>query len=114
MVLSTLHGVIVCLQHEIFLHAFFGLFLFRVSRLSSTVRVMVTHYNLFQTLPLNATVSLPHLLLSKERIDFGVSLVGRVKEMSVKLTNLGKSASCWFVEKGKDALHIKINNLCEA
>lgn len=56
---------------------------------------------IFQTLPLTASVSLPHVLLSKERIDFGVSLVGQMKEMTVKLTNFGKSSCCWFVEKGK-------------
>ncbi|XP_028403887.1 deleted in lung and esophageal cancer protein 1-like isoform X2 [Dendronephthya gigantea] len=52
-----------------------------------------------QTLPLTAVVSLPHLLLSKEKIDFGVGLVGHTKVMTVKLTNFGKSASSWFVEK---------------
>ena len=64
--------------------------------------ILTPYFNLFQTLPLNATVSLPHILLSKEKIDFGVSLVGRIKEMNVKLTNFGKSSCCWFVEKGKD------------
>lgn len=52
-----------------------------------------------QSLPLCATVSLPHLLLSKENIDFGVCLIGQTKEVCTKLTNFGKSASRWFVEK---------------
>ncbi|XP_046844531.1 deleted in lung and esophageal cancer protein 1-like [Xenia sp. Carnegie-2017] len=52
-----------------------------------------------QTIPLVSTISLPHILVSEERVDFGVCLVGQPKEMKVKLTNYGRSATFWYTEK---------------
>ena len=37
---------------------------------------MLTDFNLFQLVPLHATLAVPQFTLSKELLDFGVCLVG--------------------------------------
>jgi len=53
-----------------------------------------------QSVPLEATVVMPSLQLAKDTLDFGVCLIGQMRELTVILSNPTDCDSYWHCKQG--------------
>ena len=73
----------------------------KVQSLAHFCTKMLTDFNLFQLVPLHATLTVPQFTLSKESLDFGVCLVGQTRELQLMLSNLTSSHTQWSISQGQ-------------